>query len=167
MIHSLQYILWFFLPAILANMTPVMVHYFNLTPALYKPLDGGFSLQGKRIFGEHKTVRGLFWGTIVGSLVGWLQAGFSANGAVLGALLGFGALFGDATKSFIKRRWSFVPGESWPPFDQIDFVLGAALFMWPWRVLTLPDIFLACVLIGIGSYIISVTAFFVGLKKEI
>jgi CDP-2,3-bis-(O-geranylgeranyl)-sn-glycerol synthase len=37
----------------------------------------------------------------------------------------FGALFGDITKSFFKRRVGKNRGEDWIPFDQIDFIAGA------------------------------------------
>jgi CDP-diglyceride synthetase len=36
---------------------------------------------------------------------------------------------GDAVKSFFKRRLGITPGKSWFPFDQLDFVLGAILFV--------------------------------------
>jgi CDP-2,3-bis-(O-geranylgeranyl)-sn-glycerol synthase len=35
-----------------------------------------------------------------------------------------GTLGGDALKSFFKRQLDIPPGESWIPFDQVDYVLG-------------------------------------------
>ena len=40
----------------------------------------------------------------------------------------FGALTGDVTKSFFKRRIGKNRGEDWILFDQIDFIGGALLF---------------------------------------
>jgi CDP-2,3-bis-(O-geranylgeranyl)-sn-glycerol synthase len=36
----------------------------------------------------------------------------------------FGALLGDITESFFKRRVGKQRGEDWIPFDQLDFILG-------------------------------------------
>jgi CDP-2,3-bis-(O-geranylgeranyl)-sn-glycerol synthase len=59
---------------------------------------------------------------------------------LLGMLFGAGALLGDATKSYFKRRRQIPSGEKWWPFDQIDFILGSTIFVsfafWPgWKVL--------------------------------
>jgi CDP-2,3-bis-(O-geranylgeranyl)-sn-glycerol synthase len=63
-----------------------------------------------------------------------------ADAAVLGFLLAFGALAGDAIKSFAKRRVGHMSGgkatgipsgKSWFPFDQIDYIVGALLLSWP------------------------------------
>lgn len=133
--------LYFFLPAYLANIAPVIVakifgHTFET------PIDFHRSWRGHRIFGDHKTWRGLIAGVLVGGLVGYLQSvwyysfiGYSLsitdyvnpNGILLGCLLGFGALAGDAIKSFFKRRRNLPPGATWPPFDQLDFVIGGLL----------------------------------------
>jgi CDP-2,3-bis-(O-geranylgeranyl)-sn-glycerol synthase len=48
---------------------------------------------------------------------------------LIGLLLGVGALVGDAVKSFIKRRIGIPPGNSLAIFDQIDFVIGAIIFI--------------------------------------
>ncbi len=64
-------ILYFFLPAYLANMSPVLVRrWFS---ALAIPIDGGKTLWGKRLLGDHKTWRGLLAGVIAGMLVFELQ----------------------------------------------------------------------------------------------
>jgi CDP-2,3-bis-(O-geranylgeranyl)-sn-glycerol synthase len=46
-------------------------------------------------------------------------------------MAGFGAMFGDLMKSFFKRRRNIKPGQSWAPFDQLDFIAGAILFLSP------------------------------------
>jgi CDP-2,3-bis-(O-geranylgeranyl)-sn-glycerol synthase len=112
------------------------------------PIDGGRTFRGKRIFGDHKTVRGLMAGTLFGFLTTALQMFLfnnfsffeSVSGSVdyssptvllMGAALGFGALAGDAIKSFFKRQFSVPSGQSWFPFDQIDYIIGAILFDTP------------------------------------
>jgi CDP-2,3-bis-(O-geranylgeranyl)-sn-glycerol synthase len=37
---------------------------------------------------------------------------------------------GDSAKSFLKRRRGIPPGESWVPFDQLDFVIGSLILTW-------------------------------------
>lgn len=129
----------FFLPAGLANSTPVVV---NMIPALAKwttPLDFGKSWRGKRIFGTNKTWRGLVAGSLIGGisavLIGMLNPNVLGpyNQFVAGLLLGFGALAGDAIESFFKRQRGVKPGYTWFPFDQIDYIVGGLLAI---RILT-------------------------------
>jgi len=116
---------------------------------------GGRTVRGKRILGDHKTWRGLLFGIIAAIVIVLLQTFLYQTGGVfeklslinysevsvvaLGFLLGFGALFGDAVKSFFKRQLAIASGNSWVPFDQLDFILGAlllsSLIVWPgWDV---------------------------------
>ena len=139
--RALLQVLYFFLPAYLANMSPVLVRgWFS---ALAIPIDGGQTLRGKRVLGDHKTWRGLLAGIVAGALVFELQrfayqAGlardltlidYSAHRLLPGLLMGVGAGVGDAVKSFFKRRMDIEPGASWPVFDQLDFFFGAYLFV--------------------------------------
>jgi len=134
-------VLYFFLPAYLANMSPVLIG--RRFSALAIPLDGGRTLWGKRILGDHKTWRGLLAGIVAGTLIFELQrlvyeAGiaqalvvidYSAHPLLPGLLMGLGAGIGDAVKSFFKRRIDIEPGKSWLVFDQLDFFLGAYVFV--------------------------------------
>jgi CDP-2,3-bis-(O-geranylgeranyl)-sn-glycerol synthase len=140
MIHHILFALWFFTPAGLANAAPVFANRVPLLSRLGMPIDAGKKFRGKRIFGDHKTVRGIVVGTLVGSLTGYLQYLAYANipwirsfsiitytgwqGLALGTLLGFGALAGDAIKSFFKRQFSVPSGKAWFPFDQTDYIIG-------------------------------------------
>jgi CDP-2,3-bis-(O-geranylgeranyl)-sn-glycerol synthase len=127
----------FFLPAGLANVAPVLA---NKIPGLNKwqtPLDNGKSYRGKRIFGEHKTWRGLMSGTLLGGVTALLVTAhypeiYGLHPAFLvGAALGFGALLGDAIESFFKRRAHVPAGHSWFPFDQTDYIIGGLLLSLP------------------------------------
>jgi len=83
---------------------------------------------GERIFGDHKTVRGLLSGLVVGITVGIFESFLSADNVTIIATLGSaGALLGDLGGAFIKRRMRIKPGQSLPGVDQLDFVLGAVL----------------------------------------
>lgn len=128
--------LLFFLPAGLANMTPV---FMNRVPCINKwrtPLDFGKTWRGQTVFGANKTWRGLLFGTLVGGLSGVVIARLNVNTVVtiepfwVGFLLGFGALAGDAVASFLKRRRGLEPGQSWFPIDQLDYIIGGLFLIY-------------------------------------
>lgn len=144
---------WYFLPIGVANMMPVIFsRWLNF---LAVPLDGGKTWQGQRIFGDHKTFRGIILAVIGGTLIvviqryAYLNSDFFHNislidyekeSLVLGFFMGLGAISGDLIKSFFKRRMKKDPGSSWFPFDQIDYslggmILGFLFFIPPWPIL--------------------------------
>ena len=91
-------------------------------------------IDGKRIFGDNKTFRGFFFGWAVGFLVGIIEGfvfGFENYPLLFSVLIPLGALLGDLTGAFIKRRLSIQPGGLLPVVDQIDFVVGAVVFALP------------------------------------
>jgi CDP-2,3-bis-(O-geranylgeranyl)-sn-glycerol synthase len=130
--------LWFILPAYIANASAVLV-------GGGKPIDFGKKWRdGKRILGDGKTWRGLFSGAFVGMTGGFglsIVAIYSNNSdfsflelsdfgrfplmiPIIGSIC-FGALLGDITESFFKRRMDIDRGKDWIPFDQLDFIIGA------------------------------------------
>lgn len=50
---------------------------------------------------------------------------------LVGLALGLGAVIGDHTKSFLKRRIGIPPGGPWWPYDQLDFVAGSLVAVLP------------------------------------
>ena len=145
--NNILFSLWFFLPAGIANATPVFAKRIAFLDKLNYPIDFNKSWNGIRIFGDHKTFRGLITGIIMAIFTAGLQKiifdnspelravlGFdfsSINFILYGFLAGFGALMGDAVKSFFKRRISIKPGSTWFPFDQIDYIVGGIVFLIP------------------------------------
>ncbi|HEX5797074.1 MAG TPA: CDP-archaeol synthase [Candidatus Saccharimonadales bacterium] len=134
---DLFFALWFFLPAGIANVTPVIIAKLPVLSEWQAPVDFGRKFRGKPILGPHKTIRGLVFGTLAGTWFFFLQTqiGGVAGGLDyaqltiwLGVLLSFGALFGDMVKSFFKRQVNVVSGKSWFPFDQLDYIAGGLLF---------------------------------------
>jgi CDP-2,3-bis-(O-geranylgeranyl)-sn-glycerol synthase len=113
----------FIFPAYCANALPV------ITGGGY-PIDFGKNFfDGKRIFGNNKTFRGFFSGLAVGTTVGLAESAFFPEYPILfGFLLSLGALFGDLTGAFVKRRLGLAPGDLLPVIDQVDFIIGAILF---------------------------------------
>ncbi len=141
--------LYFMLPAYVANMAPVIVKRVKLFDVR---LDYGKTWKdGKPVFGEHKTWRGLVFGVLFASVIFAAQQRLYAYDiwrsislvdypnlpAMLGVFFGFGAIMGDAVKSFFKRRRDIAPGKPWIPFDQLDFIVGALLLASVYVVLPL------------------------------
>lgn len=157
---------YFFLPAGVANMSPVFIK--NHWQWLAKPVDGGITFGEQPLFGAHKTWRGLVSATIFGGLF-WLLEYWLAHTATatvnwtpfdlrkfpwwFGFVFAAGAILGDLVKSFFKRRIRVAPGKTWFPFDQLDFLVGAAvaaLFIVDFTSL----MWLAIVLVGPGFHIL-------------
>ncbi len=118
----------FIFPAYCANGAPVLA-------GGGPPLDFGKNFfDGKRLFGKNKTFRGFFFGWLIGILVGIVEGlvfGFATYSVLFSVLTPLGALLGDLTGAFIKRRLSIAPGGLLPLVDQVDFVVGALVFSLP------------------------------------
>ena len=176
MLNLLLKSFWFMLPAGFANMAPVL---FKWLPFLGTPIDLNRKYRGKPIFGSHKTYRGFLVGVVFATLIVWFQMHFyeytatisiidykRVNIVLLGFLFGFGALFGDLIKSFFKRRLNIISGISWPPFDQIDWIIGSLCLVSfyitiPWKILL--TIF---ILFGLLHPIVNLIGYYMKIKKE-
>ena len=129
--------LYFMLPAYAANMAPVFAHILRLP--FGSPVD-------KKHLGSHKTFRGIYAAYIAALIVLWIQRFIQKQGywesmhlldyeelsiLLLAFCFGIGAITGDMVKSFFKRLLKIKPGSPWFPFDQIDYVIGALVFLSP------------------------------------
>lgn len=137
--------LYFALPIYIGNMMPV---FAKKIPYLDYPIN-------KKLFGAHKTVRGYLAAIITAIVIFYIQLYLyditffkkislinysDSNIFLLGFLSGFGAITGDLIKSFFKRKKGIKPGYKWVPFDQLDFMIGALLLLYPFVRLTLKSI---------------------------
>lgn len=147
----------FFLPAGLANAIPVIVAKVPFLKKFDYPLDCHKTYKGERILGDHKTMRGVVFGIAIAVIAAFIlqslylnQPWFANNVAfdfaavnpwIFGILSAIGALGGDAVKSFFKRRTSIKPGDTWFPFDQIDYIIGGCLLLALYARITLVQYF--------------------------
>ena len=139
----------FFLPAGVANMSPILANKLPIIKHWNTPIDFGKNWRGKRILGDNKRLRGIVFGILTGGVTAVIVSKLNANTVVtmepfwVGCLLGFGALMGDAVESFFKRQRGFAPGVSWFPFDQTDYIFGGLVLIYPfvhlqlWTVVTI------------------------------
>ncbi|OGE80992.1 MAG: hypothetical protein A3E98_03745 [Candidatus Doudnabacteria bacterium RIFCSPHIGHO2_12_FULL_48_11] len=162
-LDNIIFAFWFFLPAGLANMFPIFAAHAPVLRRWDYPLDCNRTFRNRRIFGAHKTWRGL----IVGILIGALTALVQSQPMMLGVLLGLGAVLGDAAKSFFKRQRDIPSGESWPIFDQLDYILGGiALSFWYWP-LGAEQYLLVIAVYFVLHLLTSAIGYLLGLKQKI
>jgi CDP-2,3-bis-(O-geranylgeranyl)-sn-glycerol synthase len=149
---ELFFVLWFFAPAGLANIAAFFSGKIPYVKKLNYPVDFRLTIRKKRILGNHKTVRGFIVAIIFAIFGVYIQIYLAENipfiqsilpinhsaidPVIFGFLSGFGALAGDALKSFFKRQLGYVPGQSWFPFDQIDYIIGGMICTWFYIPLT-------------------------------
>ena len=110
--------IYVYLPAYIANATPVLLSGGG-------SLDGGRDwIDGKPLFGDHKTIRGTISGLAAGFLVGLAQ-----GTPLRAAILSIGAIGGDLIGSFFKRRMNMEPGAFLPIIDQMGFIIFAVFLV--------------------------------------
>jgi CDP-2,3-bis-(O-geranylgeranyl)-sn-glycerol synthase len=165
---------WIMLPAYLPN--PVAALTGGGTPVDF----GKNYADGRRIFGDGKTWRGLIVGILAGVGIGTIQ--ILADGAygisflpgltlLSVILLATGALLGDIVKSFFKRRCGVERGARWPIADQYDLVAGAFLLLlifdsaWLFSEVTLPAFIIILILTPILHRVVNIIGFAIKVKE--
>ncbi|MHA1616877.1 MAG: CDP-2,3-bis-(O-geranylgeranyl)-sn-glycerol synthase [Candidatus Njordarchaeales archaeon] len=146
----------------------------NAAPVIFgggAPLDlGKRFIDGKRIFGDHKTIRGLVSGIICGILAGILLSPFTSLSLMedvrRAILLSIGAHLGDLLGSFIKRRISIPPGGSLPVMDQIGFLIFSLAITLPFYPLPLPCILFLVLVTLILHPLTNILAYLLKLKEK-
>ena len=142
---TIQFILtclYVIIPGALANMMPVFVRSINFLNVSVDFDKKWFD--NKPIFGTHKTYRGFFFGILAAIFITYIQSLLykypffqqisffnydEISFLLVGFMMGFGVLFGDLIKSFFKRRTNIKPGDKFFPWDQLDLVIGAIIFI--------------------------------------
>ncbi len=127
--------LWAILPAYASNVFATLV-------GGGPPVDGGRTWSdGRRVLGDGKSWRGLLLAPVLAVLLtvglhhaapsvglGVTDFGASPFYLVHAYALALGALVGDMTASFVKRRLGKERGARWLGPDQYDFIAGALVF---------------------------------------
>ena len=154
--------IWFVLPAYFANGGALLL-------GGGKPLDLGRRLHdGRRILGDGVTIRGTIGGILVGSIVGILQglvAGQPFRLLAVGTAMGFGAMSGDMTGSFIKRRLNMSRGQPAPGLDQVGFLVFALAFAAVVVRVKVETVVILLIVTPVIHLSTNATAYLLGLKK--
>ena len=145
------------------------------------PIDFGRNFSdGRRIFGDGKTYRGLVAGVLAGILIGLIQIWtvdrygwtFLPQQTLLTIiLLSAGALLGDLVKSFFKRRLGKERGANWPVADMYDLVAGAFILLlvfnpeWLFATITLPILITILIITPILHRAMNILGYMVKIKE--
>ena len=166
-------LLYLFIPAFVANSTPVLVCHVPVLKHWNTPVH-------EEWFGSHKTYRGFLFGVLFGVLVSLLQYALCdveslasitllhdtlQQSVLVGFLLGFGALAGDAAESFVKRRMHIAPGKALPFWDGADYMLGSMLLLSPVYLVSVSGIIFLLIAGPILSLCANCISYWLGLKE--
>jgi hypothetical protein len=161
---------------------PVMA--LDLFKGLKRPLDGGATVGGKRVFGDNKTWRGALFMTAGPALAAvaltrWPafrdalpDAVGDASAPVWGALVGVGVVVGELPNSFLKRRLDIEPGTqrrsagglALVVLDQGDLVPGVWLCLAPVYVLPVVTAAVAFAAVTAVHLVINVIGYAIGAR---
>ncbi|MCP5364208.1 MAG: CDP-archaeol synthase [Hyphomicrobiales bacterium] len=139
----------------------ILVFVANGTPVVAKkvwgghlsyPVDGGLRfMDGRRVLGPSKTVRGLFVSILLTSACAPL-IGLDWN---IGAVIACAAMAGDLFSSFVKRRQRLPASAQAIGLDQVPESLFPLLACQSMLALTVVDIVVGVVLFFMGERILS------------
>ena len=165
---------WILIPAYIANATPPLAKG-------KRPIDFGKYFLGQRLFGSNKTIEGFVFGVFCGTITGLIEMFIyqkfliSSNNPIIhelpiitlqiAFLISFGAMCGDLAGSFIKRRFKIPPGANVPILDQLNFIVGVIIFIYPFIKLNIIMILIMFILTPIFHKIANVIAYFLKIKK--
>ncbi len=170
--HLLRVVMMY-LPAMVSNAVPLICRRY-----LFKnphPIDFGINFRdGRRLFGDNKSIEGFISGVVAGTLIGLAYGHYmrSYEWVTYGFLSGLGAMSGDLLNSFVKRRLSMKPGQPFIPFDQISFVIGASILIKASGIdlavnheLSFADFLTGLLLAGMLHPLTNYVAYLVGIKE--
>ena len=182
------------LPTILAGIVVMIWCKLPILPIFAYPIDGGKNfIDGRRIFGDNKTWKGLL-GYVLFNMIFTVLWGFiiSGKGAetldffyqhnenslsynlMIGILLGLGYSLFELPNSFIKRRLDIRPGKTLTGptkaffvfLDQADSLFGVALVVWLFFPLGIL-LYLAFIVVGAATHLLlNMMLYFMKLRKN-
>lgn len=179
-------VLWVFAPILGSFLVHAPVLRFDLFPSLARPLDGGATYRGRRLFGANKTWRGALamaagvvaatlllspWASYWSRLPPEIQA---AGPLPFGLLLGLGTVLGELPNSFLKRQLDIEPGGHrgsatgllLAVLDQGDFVFGAWALLAPIWLMSPAEVAIAFVAVVLVHLVVNVIGYALGARKS-
>jgi CDP-diglyceride synthetase len=174
-----------FLPVLGAPILHAPVLALDLFQPLKRPLDGGATWRGRRLFGDNKTWRGaivMTLGPLLATLAlwqwGWWHdtipaAARDARPALVGLLIGLGIVLGELPNSLLKRQLDVAPGTQaagsagalLTTLDQGDLVIGIWLCLLPVYGMPLWLVALAFVIVSAVHLLINVIGYAIGARS--
>jgi CDP-diglyceride synthetase len=159
----------------------------DLFKPLKRPLDGGATIRGRRVFGDNKTWRGailMVAGPALAALALTRWPAFrdalpdavaDAPPLLWGALVGLGVVVGELPNSFLKRRLGIAPGTQRRGgagivlivLDQADLVPGVWLCVAPVYVLPVLTALVAFAAVTAVHLLINVIGYAIGARSSL
>ena len=193
----LRYLLMMYVtlvPTIFAGILVMLWCKLPVLKPIAKPIDMGRNfVDGKRIFGDNKTWKGLLgyvlfnvifaviWGLICkNTSLGQYNFFYQQHentltfNLMIGVILGLGYSLFELPNSFLKRRLDITPGKTVTGFkkvffvflDQADSVFGVALAVWLFFPLGIV-LYLAYVFVGAATHLLlNMMLYFMHLRKN-
>lgn len=179
---TLLFAFWFFLPAGVANVAPILALKIPIWKKWKTPIDFGKTWNNKPILGKNKTWRGLISGIILATVTLYIQKEFATttnpsflsghsfnysdiNVFLVGPLFALGALLGDLVESFFKRRQNIEAGKAWFPYDQTDYIFGTFIALSPLVILAFSEYLAILFIWFIMHLVFSYIGYRTGFKK--
>ena len=160
-LKELLFATYIIIPAYLANATPLV---FGGGKAI--DFDMEF-LDGERIFGTNKTIKGFLSGFLFGFITALiLYIVVKPYSIITCFLIPIGSLCGDLAGAFVKRRLKLGPGFPLPLLDQLDFIFGALLLSYPFVVTGIEVIFIILLVTPPTHLITNAFAYLLKIKKN-
>jgi hypothetical protein len=145
--------LYLFAPLLVASALSGVVLRLDLFPKLKRPVDGGHTFRGCRVFGDSKTWRGFIVAAVPCTATVLVQRFAVAppewllvvdydavNSFAFGITMGTAAMVGELPNSFVKRQLGIAPGGTargtlaavfWL-WDQVDLLTTVWPALWLW-----------------------------------
>lgn len=147
---------------ILANGSPLVAREL-LRSRFSVPLDRGLRfVDGRPLFGETKTIRGV--GAAV--LATPLASSLLGMGWEVGLVIGLFAMLGDLLSSFVKRRLGMPSSSRALGLDQVPESLLPLLACRPLIELAMFEIVVLVVLFSLSELVLSRVAYWLGIRKH-
>ncbi|MBN2745467.1 MAG: CDP-archaeol synthase [Bacteroidales bacterium] len=174
------------LPVIFAAITHMIVVKLDWFSILKFPLDHYKMFREKRIFGPHKTYRGLVYMIVSSVIFVWIfyflieQTQFFQSYNLLdfkrfspwfyGIVLGLGYILGELPNSFVKRQLDIIPGKSgsflFSIIDQLDSIILINILLLIFAKFTFAHFFIGIIFYGLIHLIINILLYFFKLRKH-
>ena len=175
-----------FLPLVGSLLLHAPVLRFDLLRGLKRPIDGGRTLRGRRVFGDNKTWRGALVMLSGAVLAAVLLSGVRAYWTLLpvpiqevgpwwfGLLLGAGSVLGELPNSFLKRQLGIAPGKRAHSlrgvlltlYDQGDFVPVVWAMLAPIWIIPPFEAALAFVVVVAVHAVVNVIGYAIGARTS-
>ncbi len=180
-------VLWLFAPLLVSLALAAVVHRWDLVRALKRPIDGGRTFRGKRLFGASKTWRGVAIAVVGSTIAVALQKHVlvapslslldypSVSPIALGVTMGVAAMAGELPNSFVKRQLGIAPGTTagspalralfWT-WDQIDVLTASWPALVPWIRPTLAMVVASVVITLVVHPLVALLGYLLGARKS-